>query len=306
MGTLEYMSPEQARGLKVDARTDIWSLGVVIYELLAGRVPLMEQEPASDLIVSILDREPPPLALHVPTIPVELQKTIHKTLSKEKEQRYQTAEELRIDLGKVKQQLQLEAAIETSRLNCSVNNGSSTPYSWPGDRTGRVTHGVCVGGDRSRPTSLRGWRAGIGKTTLIEEFLANVVALDQPAYIARGRPQAFCPVLRTYFPFLEALGSLLHREGNEGVTRTMKSLAPTWYLQFSRPSEDNVSSQDRRCSPASSQDRMKRELGAFLQEVSCTKPLNLFFDDLQWAVRFDHRVADVSRGSFRSDALADS
>ena len=282
MGTLEYMSPEQARGLKVDARTDIWSLGVVIYELLAGRVPF-DGATASDLIVSILDREPPPLALHVPTIPVELQKTIHKTLRKEKEQRYQTAEELRIDLGKVKQHLQLEAAIETSRefvastmvaTRHTVGRETELAELHTGFVSAATGRGLllCVAGE-----------PGIGKTTLIEEFLANVVALDQPAYIARGRSSERLAGTETYFPFLEALGSLLHREGNEGLTRTMKSLAPTWYLQVSHPYEDSVSSQIVDVPHASSQDRMKRELGAFLQEVSCTKPLIFFFDDLQWA-----------------------
>ena len=282
MGTLEYMSPEQARGLKVDARSDIWSLGVVIYELLAGRVPF-DGPTASDLIVSILDREPPRLALHVPTIPVELQKTIYKTLSKEKEQRYQTAEELRIDLGKVKQQLQLEAAIETSRefvastmaaARHTVGREAELAELHTGFVSAATGRGLllCVAGE-----------PGIGKTTLIEEFLANVVALDQPTYIARGRSSERLAGTETYFPFLEALGSLLHREGNEGLTRTMKSLAPTWYLQFSHPYEDIVSSQIVDVPQASSQDRMKRELGAFLQEVSCTKPLIFFFDDLQWA-----------------------
>src|SRR4026209_1494740 len=71
MGTSHYMSPEQARGKPVDARADIWSLGVVIYELIAGRTPF-EGETATDVIVPFTQKEPPPLARFAPDVPAEL------------------------------------------------------------------------------------------------------------------------------------------------------------------------------------------------------------------------------------------
>src|SRR4029434_3185829 len=79
MGTAEYMSPEQARGLAVDARTDVWSLGCVIYEMVAGRRPFAAPTPG-DVIVSILEREPQPLARQVPEIPAELDRIVTKAL----------------------------------------------------------------------------------------------------------------------------------------------------------------------------------------------------------------------------------
>ena len=283
IGTLKYMSPEQARGQNVDARSDIWSLGVVIYEMLAGRVPF-DGPTASDLIVAILDREPSPLVLRVPGIPAELQKTIHKALSKEKEQRYQTAEELRIDLGKVKQQLDVEAAIETSSREFVAPQAVAARHT-----VGRKTELAELHSGFESAAAGRGLllcvagEPGIGKTTLIEEFLANAAASTQPYYLARGRSSERLAGTETYFPFLEALESLLHREGNEELTRTMKLLAPTWYLQIAHPSDSSVSSQIVDAAQTSSQDRMKRELVAFLQEVSRTQPLVFFFDDLQWA-----------------------
>jgi serine/threonine protein kinase len=87
MGTIAYMSPEQARGQEVDARTDIWSLGVVLYELLAGRVPF-EGGTISDGLVSILDRAPTPLPQLVPRAPRELQRIVTKALRKDREKRY--------------------------------------------------------------------------------------------------------------------------------------------------------------------------------------------------------------------------
>src|SRR2546428_1390499 len=97
IGTAQYMSPEQARGLDVDARTDIWSLGVLLYEMIGGRVPFAG-ETSSDVIVSILEREPPPLAQFTPETPEVLQWIITKALRKQVDQRYQTAKDLLTDL----------------------------------------------------------------------------------------------------------------------------------------------------------------------------------------------------------------
>ncbi len=108
MGTVSYMSPEQARGLDVDARTDIWSLGVVIYEMVAGRVPF-EGTTATDVFVTILDREPLPLSRHRKEVPAELEWLVKKALRKERNDRYQTTQELLTDLRSLKQELEFDA-----------------------------------------------------------------------------------------------------------------------------------------------------------------------------------------------------
>ncbi len=97
MGTVTYMSPEQARGVEVDARTDIWSLGCVLYEMVARRVAF-EGATTSHIIVSILEREPAPLAHHTREVPAELERIVTKTLAKDREERYQTAKDLALDL----------------------------------------------------------------------------------------------------------------------------------------------------------------------------------------------------------------
>jgi serine/threonine-protein kinase len=107
MGTAHYMSPEQARGLEVDARTDIFSLGVVLYEMVAGRVPF-EGATASDVSAAILTQEPPPLSGYVPEVPAELERIVSKALAKDREARYQSTAELRAELQRL--QRKVEAA----------------------------------------------------------------------------------------------------------------------------------------------------------------------------------------------------
>jgi serine/threonine protein kinase/tetratricopeptide (TPR) repeat protein len=114
MGTAIYMSPEQARGLPVDARTDIFSLGVLIYEMVAGRLPF-EGSNTNEILASILsDKEPPPLARYARGVPAELERIVEKALRKDREQRYQTAKDLLLDLRSLKHRLEFAADLERS------------------------------------------------------------------------------------------------------------------------------------------------------------------------------------------------
>ncbi|HYY57631.1 MAG TPA: protein kinase, partial [Pyrinomonadaceae bacterium] len=107
LGTVVYMSPEQARGLKVDARTDIFSLGVVLYEMITGEAPFGGDTP-SDVIVSILAQEPRPLTRYMADASPEVQRILALALAKDREQRYQSVKEMTADLRRVKQRLEFE------------------------------------------------------------------------------------------------------------------------------------------------------------------------------------------------------
>ena len=113
IGTYVYMSPEQTRGVVADARADIWSLGVVLYEMIAGRPPF-EGSTKSDMIVSILEHEPPPLARYAREVPHELQRIVTKALTKDREERYQTVKDLLIDLRLLQRELEFEAKLSHS------------------------------------------------------------------------------------------------------------------------------------------------------------------------------------------------
>ena len=108
VGTAVYMSPEQARGQQVDARTDIWSLGVLLYEMVTGRSPFAAPS-GSDVLAAILQNEPAPVARFEPDAPAEVQRILTKTLRKDRSQRYQTVQDLLLDLQALRDDLQSNA-----------------------------------------------------------------------------------------------------------------------------------------------------------------------------------------------------
>jgi len=131
MGTTNYMSPEQAKGTNVDARTDLWSLGAVLYEMVTGHGPFTGETP-NETISLILQREPPPLTLYTQEVPAELERIITKALTKDREARYQTAKDLLIDLRNLRRKLEVEAEIDRTgpphfRSATSTSSGQSAP-----------------------------------------------------------------------------------------------------------------------------------------------------------------------------------
>jgi Tol biopolymer transport system component len=114
VGTVPYMSPEQVRSQEVDARSDIWSLGVVLYEMITHHVPF-SGESHPDTLSAILSRDPPPLTRYTSAVPAELQRIVGKMLRKNRDERYQTAKDVMIDLQDLRKQLESSSRPDSSR-----------------------------------------------------------------------------------------------------------------------------------------------------------------------------------------------
>ncbi|MEP6706415.1 MAG: serine/threonine-protein kinase [Pyrinomonadaceae bacterium] len=148
MGTVGYMSPEQARGLAVDARTDIWSLGVVLYEMLAGSAPFAG-ETSSDVLVEILEREPKSLESFSTGTPESLDWIVTKALTKNRDDRYQTARELLADIKRLAHRLSFASEMERSiapefpgKRVGTHDRGTNADATSVAERSGRSNRGM--------------------------------------------------------------------------------------------------------------------------------------------------------------------
>jgi serine/threonine protein kinase/tetratricopeptide (TPR) repeat protein len=132
MGTANYMSPEQAKGVHVDARTDLWSLGAVLYEMTTGHLPFPGETP-TETISLILQKEAPPLARFASDVPEELDRIVTKAITKDLDERYQTAKDMLIDLKHLKRKLEVDAEIDRT-LPPEIRAAAAT-HSHPGAST---------------------------------------------------------------------------------------------------------------------------------------------------------------------------
>ena len=127
IGTARYMSPEQARGLEIDGRTDIFSLGIVLYEMIAGRSPFTGAT-NHEVVAAILKEEPLPLSNYFQQAPARLQEIISRSLAKDRDARYQTIKELLNDLKAFRQDLEFELKLHARETGSGAGTtaGSDT------------------------------------------------------------------------------------------------------------------------------------------------------------------------------------
>ena len=168
IGTASYMSPEQARGEVVDARTDVWSLGIVIYEMLSNMTPF-SGDTTQDVIASILRDDLPPLPAHSPD---ELKWVLKKALRKDREERYQTARELFSDLRDLREQLReiqssaQPSALTTDEKRRATHAGSAT-IDQPPAPTREAPNVTTATNENVVAIKRPGWGAGVGLLALL-------------------------------------------------------------------------------------------------------------------------------------------
>ena len=273
LGTTAYMSPEQVRGKSVNASSDIFSFGIVLYEMLAGRQPFVG-ESAFLTLAAIVNEHPIPLMRLDPDLPVALNSIVMAMLAKDPANR--------------------PSALDVSAALDEILDVAAIPVAAPSAHRRQT-----VGRDAERRALLSAFEEtasgaglmlavagepGIGKTSLVEDALNEIALGATRPVIARGKCSERLAGAETYLPVLEMLDSLLHGGTVGGFSEMMRVLAPTWYVQVAPVSGETLSTnQIREEVKSASQERMKRELAAFVQEVARVRPLVLFLDDLHWA-----------------------
>ncbi len=161
VGTASYMSPEQARGLDVDGRTDVWSLGVVLYEMLTGSLPF-SGETSTDTIAAILTKTPVPPSQLYPSIAPELERIVLKTLRSNRDERYRTASALLSDIQELIRRVEFEAELQRSSPAASADEDTFIFDKAPTEVAVRKTQGAAESGNKSgRISNLRSYLSQI-------------------------------------------------------------------------------------------------------------------------------------------------
>jgi serine/threonine protein kinase/Tfp pilus assembly protein PilF len=224
MGTASYMSPEQARGQKLDARTDIFSLSVVLYEMIASRSPF-EGVNAFEVIGAILNREPQPLKTHRPELPDELERIISKALRKDREQRYQHIKDLQLDLADLRRELEFEERLKVKQMQPAAK-GVETKS---GEQTATAPVAVLTTGSATPHL-----------TTSSAEYLVGEIKRHKPGMVLAVGLLLIAVAAGTYFlssfsrqtgpitslailPFINASGNAEVEYLSDGMTETLIS-----------------------------------------------------------------------------------
>jgi tetratricopeptide (TPR) repeat protein len=274
VGTIAYMSPEQTRGEQLDVRSDIFSLGSVLYEAATGLLPFRGRS-TLELMHEIAAVDPvAPSALR-PDIPLEFDAVIRRALSKDRGSRYPSASEFAEALQQLRAPISIDVAAAVER----------EPDAFVGRETeirkldGALQQAIRGSG---RVFFLAG-EAGIGKSALASAFLRQARREHQELLAARGSCIEQYGAGEAYLPFLDALAGLMNASGRERVAAVLRRHAPTWCLQFPGVFTESVIEQLQRQAIGATKERMLRECGDALAALAADRPVLLLLEDLHWS-----------------------
>jgi serine/threonine-protein kinase len=220
MGTVSYMSPEQARGKPTDARTDIWSLGVVLYELLTGTVPFTG-ETINHTIVAILEKEP----RQIINAPAELQRIVRKSMTKDVDMRYQSARDLLIDLKNLRRDLDIQGELERSiipnRLTESANE-NQTQVLAAATKSGQAaaTHSVNTSSSSLEYAVIQAKSHKLATTVFGVVLVAVLATVGYFAFVSKGSGTKQISSIAV-MPFVNESGNTDLEYLSDGMTETL-------------------------------------------------------------------------------------
>ncbi len=280
LGTIGYMAPEQARGEPVTAEADVFSLGVLLYELVTGRHPFVAASQLGTLHALLWETPEPPSFVN-PELPRALDQLILEAMQKD--------QRLRPGASEIMYRL---AVAHDSHIATALSEVTVAPrrHAVSTNVVGREQELDAMNHEferaqrgKARLVAISG-EAGVGKTTLVEAFVSHLDERGEPVRVGRGRCSERLAGTEAYLPVLEALDSLQRNESLGSLSRLIRALAPSWYSQLMPPSDNDSSAARLAAETASgSQERLKREIAALLEEVGRIQPVILWFDDVHWA-----------------------
>jgi len=277
MGTVDYMSPEQANGEPVDHRTDIWSLGVVLYQMLTGALPF-KGDTAHAIIYAIVNKEPEQMAHWQPAVPVSLEQAVRKMMHKDPLKRYEDMGALIKDLQSIRKN---PSAVLASEEVAGPYIARRTPFVGREKERRELRRFLERAKNSQGGLVMLGGEPGVGKTRMTEELVAEAerhgfLTLTGHCYEMEGAPP--------YIPFIEIIESAVRLIEPDALLAMLGEDAPEMAKLVPELRERFPDiSVPKQLAPEQERRRMFNGIVGFTGRAAQTQPLLVIIEDLHWA-----------------------
>jgi tetratricopeptide (TPR) repeat protein/predicted Ser/Thr protein kinase len=274
LGTPAYMSPEQARGEEIDARSDVFAFGCVLYEAATG-VRAFRGLSVSDTLREIASGHPPAPSVLRAELSAGWDHVLQRAMAKDRARRYQSAAELFREIEELRSRVTQPAP--------RIEEREPDPVFGRDDELRRLGEMLRSASSGSGRVVMVAGEPGIGKTALTRSFVYAARQANAELLLARGACVEYYGTGEAYLPFLDALGSLLQSPNRDRTISLLRRHAPTWCLQFPAVFSSGAMEQILHEATGATKDRMLRELGDALATLAAESPVLLVLEDFHWA-----------------------